>query len=270
MVKQQKKKAIIIGTSSGIGRALALRLSGEGYVVGLTGRDPEKLKTLQSELAGESFTRQIDLRDPREAIHSLNNLIMQLHGLDLLVVNAGVLFRNEELDWRKEEETAKVNVLGFMAMADTAVNYFLKSGAGTLVGISSVAGHRGSGRSPAYNASKAFMINYMEGLRQKLFGTRIKVVDIRPGFVDTAMIRGNKGLFGVVTAERAAADIYRAIRKGKRIAYVPGWWGLFMWFAKRIPEWIYHSGYRRYLAWDKKARAAGQSPNGTSRTPCGS
>ncbi len=171
---------------------------------------------------------------------------------------------------RQEEEAAKVNVLGFMAMADTAVNYFLKCGAGTLVGISSVAGHRGSGRSPAYNASKAFMINYMEGLRQKLFGTRIKVVDIRPGFVDTAMIRGNKGLFGVVTAERAVADIYRAIRKGKRIAYVPGWWGLFMWFAKRIPEWIYHSGYRRYLAWDKKARAAGQSPNGTSRTPCGS
>ena len=149
----------------------------------------------------------------------------------------------------------KVNVLGFAAMANVGVNYLLKRQHGCVVGISSVACHRGSGRSPAYNASKAFMSNYMEGLRQKLSGTKIKVIDIRPGFIDTAMTRGRKGLFGVASPEKAAAVIFEVIQKGKRIAYVPSWWAVLMWFLKRLPESIYHLGYRKYLAWDKKPNA---------------
>jgi short-subunit dehydrogenase len=254
-MKKNQKKAIIIGTGSGIGRALAVKLSREGYLVGLTGRDSEKLKALQAELPGESVVRSLDLRDPREAIHSLGNLIMYMQGMDLMIINAGVLFRNEELAWAKEEETVKVNVMGFIAMANSAVHYFQNQKSGTLVGISSVAGHRGSGRSPAYNASKAFMINYMEGLRQKLFGTAIRVIDVRPGFVDTDMIRGNRGLFGVISAEQAADQIFRAIRKGKKKVYVPGWWGPLTYFFRKLPEWIYHSGYKKYLSWDTQARA---------------
>ena len=251
-----KKKAIIIGTSSGIGRALAKKLSAEGYVVALTGRSLEKLQELQKELSGETLVRKIDLRDTREAIHALGNLIMLMHGVDLLIVNAGVSHPNPGLAWDLEEETINVNALGFVAMADAAVNYFIKQNSGCLVGISSVAGHRGSGRSPAYSASKAFMSNYMEGLRQKLSATPIKVVDIRPGFVDTDMVRGRKGLFGIVSPEKAVDDIFKAIQKGKRIAYVPSWWGIVMWFLKRLPEPFYHWGYRRYIAWDKKQSAS--------------
>lgn len=251
-----KEKVIIIGASSGIGRALAKKLSTEGYKVALAGRSLEKLQELQKELSGESFVRQLDLRDTREAIHSLGNLIMLLHGVDLLIVNAGVLHLNPGLAWEFEEETAKVNVLGFIAMANVAVNYFIKQNSGCLVGISSVAGHRGSGRSPAYNASKAFMFNYMEGLRQKLSTTPIKVVDIRPGFVNTDMVRGRKGLFGIISPEKAADGIFRAIQKGKKIAYVPSWWGILMWFFKRLPEIVYHWGYRRYLVWDNKKTSA--------------
>jgi len=250
------KKAIVIGTSTGIGRALAKKLSAEGYLVALTGRSLEKLQALQKELLGESFVRKIDLRNTREAIHDLGNLIMLMHGVDLLIVNAGVLHFNPGLNWQLEEETIHVNVLGFAALADFAVNYFLQQKSGCLVGISSVASHRGSGRSPSYNASKAFMSNYMEGLRQKLSTTPVKVIDIRPGFVDTDMVRGRKGLFGVISPENAADDIYKAIRKGKGVAYVPAWWGIVVWFLKRLPESIYHWGYRRYLAWDQKPPAA--------------
>ncbi len=245
------KKAIIIGTSTGIGRALAKRLSQDGYWVALTGRDEQKLKELQAELLGESIVRKIDLRNTRDAVHSLGNLIMLMGGVDLFVVNAGILHYNNPLEWELEEETIRVNVTGFAAMVNVAAHYFIKQRSGCLVGISSVAGHRGSGRSPAYNASKAFMINYMEGLRQKFSKTPVKVIDIRPGFVDTAMIQGRKGLFGVVSAEKAAEDIYRAIQKGKPVAYVPGWWGIIMWFFRRIPEALYHWGYRSYIAWDE-------------------
>ena len=252
-----KKKAIIIGSSSGIGRALAKKLSAEGYLVALTGRSLEKLQELQKELPGESFVRQIDVRNPREAIHSLRNMIMALGGLDLMIINAGVLFQNEQLRWDLEEQMIHVNALGFAAMANVAADYFLQKDAGCIVGISSVASHRGSGRSPAYNASKAFVSNYMEGLRQKFSKTTIQVLDIRPGFVDTEMIRGRKGLFGVISPEQAADDIFKAIREGKKIAYVPSWWGIVVWFLKRLPESVYHWGYHRHLAWDKKTPASG-------------
>lgn len=251
-MKSSPPKAIIIGTSSGIGWALARKLSAEGYLVALTGRSKEKLQELQKELPGESLVWKIDVRDPQEAMHALRNMIMALRGLDLIVINAGVLVPNEKLTWTAEEEMIKVNALGFAAVANVATNYFLEKGAGCIVGISSVASHRGSGRSPAYNASKAFISNYMEGLRQKFSKTAVKVVDIRPGFVDTAMIRGRKGLFGIISPEKAADDIFRAVQKGKRIAYVPSWWGIVMWFLKRLPEPLYHWGYRRYLAWDTK------------------
>ncbi|MFA5160283.1 MAG: SDR family NAD(P)-dependent oxidoreductase, partial [Candidatus Omnitrophota bacterium] len=102
------KRAIIIGTSTGIGLALAKKLSAEGYVVGLTSRSVEKLQELRKELPGESLAREIDVRYPREAIHSLQNMIMALHDLDLMVINAGVLFHNEKLQWDLEEETIKV------------------------------------------------------------------------------------------------------------------------------------------------------------------
>jgi short-subunit dehydrogenase len=251
-MKSSEKKAIIIGTGSGIGRALAKKLSAEGYVVALTGRSLEKLNELQKELPGKSLVRQIDVRNTREAIHDLWNLIMALRGLDLLIINAGVHFFNEDLHWEDEEDTINVNVLGFAAMANIGVRYLQKQKNGCIVGISSVVCRRGSGRSPAYNASKAFMSSYMEGLRQKLFMTPIRVIDIRPGFVDTEMVRGRKGLFGIVSPEKAAEEIFEAIKKEKKIAYVPSWWGIVMWFFNRLPESLYHWGYHRYLAWDKK------------------
>lgn len=251
---EKSNKAIIIGTSSGIGRALAKKLSGEGYVVGLTGRDEQKLKELQAELSGKSFVKKIDLRDTREAVHSLNNLIMLMQGVDLFVMNAGVVFHNQDFAWGPEEETIRVNVTGFAAMANVAVNYFLGQGSGSFVGISSIAGLRGGGRAPAYYASKAFMINYMEGLRQKLSRTSIQVIDIRPGFVDTDMIRGRKGLFGVISTEQAAVEIYRAIQKAKPVAYVPAWWVIIMWFLRKVPDSLYHWGYRQYIAWDRSSK----------------
>ncbi len=251
-MERSKKKAIIVGSSSGIGRALAIKLSAEGYVLCLTGRSLERLEALQKDLAGESIARQVDVSNPREAIHALRNVIMSLHGLDLMVINAGVLFQNDKLLWQPEEDMIKVNVLGFAAAANVAADYFSQKGAGCIIGISSVASQSASGRSPAYNASKAFVSNYMEGLRQKFSGTPVRVLDIRPGFVDTDMVRGRKGLFGLVSAESAASDIYRAFQKGKRVAYVPFWWGIVAWLFRRFPESVRNLGYRRYIAWDTK------------------
>ncbi|HEX3045891.1 MAG TPA: SDR family NAD(P)-dependent oxidoreductase, partial [Bacillota bacterium] len=116
---------------------------------------------------------------------------------------------------------------------------FLEQGHGVLVGISSIAGIRGNPIAPAYNASKAFVSNYLEGLRCKVkkLPMNIKIVDIRPGFVDTAMAKGDR-LFWVASPQKAAQQIYRCIQQGKEKAYITRRWLLFAWLLKLLPDWL--------------------------------
>lgn len=235
------KKAIIIGASSGIGRELAKVLSQNGYIMGLVGRRAALLESLQKEIRHKSFVKNIDVSRQDEAMSHLEDLINVMGGVDLVVISSGVGFINPELEWKDEKETIEVNVAGFAAMAGVSFKHFLKHGSGHIVGISSVAALRGAGEAPAYNASKAFISNYLEGLRQKAAkaGTAIAVTDIQPGFVDTAMAKG-EGLFWVAPPEKAAYQIYSAIEGRKKRAYITRRWRLVAWLLKTIPDWIYN------------------------------
>lgn len=230
------KKAIIIGASSGIGRELARILAREGYALGLVGRRVGLLNDLRGELAAPSFVRQLDVSRTAEAMTGLEELVGAMGGADLIVISAGVGFINADLDWEKEKATIDTNVAGFAAMANVAVGHFIRQSSGHLVGISSIAALRGSGASPAYNASKAFVSNYMEGLRQKVhkLGLPITVTDIQPGLVDTAMAQGD-GLFWVAPPEKAAGQIYEVIRRRRGHAYVTRRWRSIAWLLKAVP-----------------------------------
>ena len=116
------------------------------------------------------------------------------------------------------------------------MNYFKKQGHGHLVNISSVAGIRGNGLAPSYNSSKAYQINYLEGLRLNASksNSSIHVTDVRPGFVDTAMAKGD-GLFWVSPVEKAAEQIYTAIKQKKNKAYISKRWKLIGYLLKIIP-----------------------------------
>src|SRR5512137_510314 len=109
----------------------------------------------------------------------------------IIVLSAGTGHVNPSLNWPQERDTIDTNVTGFTAMANVAMRYFARKGSGHLVGISSVACIKGDCVAPAYNASKAFISNYLEGLNKKAARQRvaITVTDIRPGFVDTQMLK---------------------------------------------------------------------------------
>lgn len=235
------KKAIIIGASSGIGRELAEVLSRNGYAVGLTGRRVELLTALQSELATESYVKTMDISQTDEAIARLTELIGEMNGVDLIVISAGVGFINSEFEWKKEKTTLETNVLGFAAMANVAVKHFIERRAGHLVGISSIAALRGAADAPAYNASKAFVSNYLEGLRKKCFKLKLPIVvtDIKPGFVDTAMAQG-ENLFWVAPPEKAAEQIYNAIKSRRTHAYITKRWRAVALLLKSMPSCIYN------------------------------
>ncbi|GAB4292333.1 MAG: SDR family NAD(P)-dependent oxidoreductase [Myxococcota bacterium] len=234
----EKKKAVVIGASSGIGRALAKILAREGFFLGLVGRNEEALNSLKEEIGEQGYVKIIDVSDPDKAISLFKELIAEIGGLDLAVISSGIGFYNKKLLWEREFETFKVNILGFSAMANVAFNHFRESGGGHLVGISSVAAVRGDATAPAYSASKAFESNYLEGLsmqarKQKL---NITVTDIRPGFVDTPMTKGQRGMFWVAPVEKAALQIYRAIKRKKSVAYITRRWLIVAWLLKILPK----------------------------------
>jgi short-subunit dehydrogenase len=235
------KKAIIIGASSGIGRELSVILSQNGYTVCATGRRADLLESLQSELSPASFVRTMDVSDTENAIKTFNTINEDLNGTDLVVISAGTGHLNPDLQWLEEKDTIDVNVAGFSAIAGAAYCHFTQQRSGHLVGISSLAALRGGGDAPAYYASKAFVSNYLQGLRHKTAKLRIPIYisDIRPGFVDTAMAQGD-GLFWVQSPEKAARQIFVAIQKKRKVAYITKRWILVAWILRILPDAIYH------------------------------
>ncbi|MBY0244722.1 MAG: SDR family NAD(P)-dependent oxidoreductase [Sphingobacteriaceae bacterium] len=234
------KKAIIIGATSGIGKGLAKILADYNYKVGITGRRTELLEELKSQNPNSYCIRTFDITDNKIIVENLETLTNELGGLDLLIISSGTGDLNEKLEFAIEKQTIETNVTGFTCIANWTFNYFEKQKTGHLVAISSVGGLRGSRIAPAYNATKAYQINYLEGLRQK--ATKLKepifVTDIRPGLVDTEMAKG-EGLFWVMPVEKTVRQIYKAIIRKKKVAYVTKRWRLIATILKRIPRPIY-------------------------------
>ena len=234
------KRAIVIGATSGIGRALAERLAAEGYRVGVTGRREALLEELAASRPGSFCYAAADIMDPAAACAALERLAGELGGMDLCVVSAGTGDLNPGLDYALEEPAIRTNVVGWTAAVDWAYGRFEERGGGHLVVITSVGGLRGGGAAPAYNASKAYQINYAEGLRQRFARLRIpvRITDVRPGLTATAMARG-EGLFWVMPVERVVGQILRAIRRRKAVAVVTRRWRLVAWILRRLPDRIY-------------------------------
>jgi short-subunit dehydrogenase len=239
------KKAIIIGASSGIGKELAKVLAENGFQIGLAARRIDLLNELSQEIPAKTYVKRIDVSQFGEASTNLEELLKEMVDVELIVINAAIRRVNPELNFSKEKETIDINVSGFVAMATVSTNYFLKRGSGHIVGISSIAALVGSSKSPAYNASKAFVSNYMWGLRQKLIYKNIYITDIRPGLVDTPLVSDLKRFFWVASPRNAAIQIYGAIRRKRQIAYITRRWSVFAWLAKLIPENICNYFYAR-------------------------
>jgi len=234
------KKAIIIGASSGIGRELSRIMARDGFMVGLVARRVRLLNNINNEFPKSTFIKQIDINDSKNAILGVNDLINKMGGVDIFVISAGIGFLNKELQLENEIKTIETNIAGFTAMANVAFRHFTEKKQGHLVVITSIAAIRGARQCPAYNASKAFQSNYIEGLRQNVFHLNlpITITEIRPGFVDTAMAQGDN-LFWVASPQEAAKQIYNNILRKNELAYITRRWRLIAWLFRLVPMWIH-------------------------------
>jgi short-subunit dehydrogenase len=233
------KKAIIIGGTSGIGRALAEKLVENDWKVAITGRRVELLDEIKLKSNNKIITLVHDVTEIDNSDSKLNSLFQQLDIVDLVVVSSGVSELNGKLDWDLENKVIQTNVNGIAKIYGFVFQKFIEQGQGHLVGISSLAAIRGNRMCASYSASKAFQANYLEAMRcvAKRKRINIKVTDIQPGFVDTPMAKGD-GLFWIVPVKKAADQIFTGIQKGKRKVYISKRWRLIAWVMKVIPGWV--------------------------------
>jgi len=233
------KHAVIFGATSGIGKELAKLLIADGYTVVITGRRQEKLKTLKAENPNQYIIKQHDITDVASTDVLFKEIVDELKTIDLIVSSSGVGGANYNLDWEIEYNTIMTNVLGTTKVYDLAYNLFKAQGYGHLVGISSIAGVRGNRHVPCYFASKSYQNSYLESLWMKAKRTKkakISITDIVPGFVETKMATGNT--FWKAPLAKATRQIYTAIKKKKKKAYITRRWRIIAILIRIMPAKI--------------------------------
>jgi len=243
---QPRRRAIIIGSAKGLGAAMARRLALEGYVLGLVDRDPILLDKICAEInASGSPARALpylhDVTSFEEVPALLQKIMVDLGGLDLFIYIAGVLLPTTPVtyDFKKDLKMMQVNALGAQAWLNVVAPVFQALHTGQIVGISSVAADRGRVGNPGYNASKAALDTYLEALRNRLTRHGVHVLTVRPGFMDTDMLKSSPRTFWVVSPEQAAADIFKALKARRQTIYTLSRWGLIMLIIKHIPSVIF-------------------------------
>ncbi|MCH0540292.1 SDR family oxidoreductase [Streptomyces sp. MUM 203J] len=193
----ENRVALVTGSSSGIGAAIAARLAAEGMrLVINSSRSPEKGRELAAELPDAHYV-QADVSDEADAVRLVDAVIERYGRLDVLVNSAGVTQVIPHADiaavtpevWQR---ILGVNVIGTWQVIQAAAPHLAKaeSGAGSVVTISSVAGNRPVGSSIPYAVSKA-ALDHMTRLLAAALGPHIRVNSVAPALTETPWTRDN-------------------------------------------------------------------------------
>lgn len=232
--------ALIVGASSGVGAALARRLSREGYTLALVARRIDRLEALAAEL-NHALAYQHDVVNTAEIPALFERILSDLGRLDLFIYCAGVLYPNDPTayDAAHDQFIFQVNLIGAAAWINPVAQHFQQRHAGHIVGIGSIAGDRGRRGMPAYTASKAGLHAYLEGMRNRVWRDGVTVTTIKLGQVDTDMLKNAARRRNPITPEHAADLIWRAIKQRQQTVYVPWWWAFIGLAVRHLPSFIF-------------------------------
>ena len=232
---KQGKRAIVVGASSGIGLEVAKLLMAQGWKVGVAARRIEQMKDL-----GAAAVERIDVTTD-DATEGLQRLISKLGGMDLYFHASGIGKQNRELTADIELATLQTNGVGFTRMIGEAYRYFVKQGSGHIAAITSIAGTKGLGPAPSYSATKAMQNVYLQALEQQARSRGLDIVftDVRPGFVDTALLAGDFHYPMMLRPEKVAQEIVCAINHRQHIRIIDWRYRILTAVWRRIPRWIW-------------------------------
>ncbi len=234
------KSAIIVGASSGIGLEVAKQLLAEGWRLGVAARREEPLLELKAMAPERVEVMTIDVTRP-DAGERLLSLAERLGGMDLYFHASGIGKQNRTLQEDIELRTMQTNAVGFTRMTGTAYRYFAERGGGHIAAITSIAGTKGLGPAPAYSATKALQANYLQALEQQARqrGLNILFTDIRPGFVDTALLNDDFPYPMLMRPEEVARDIVRSISLRRHVRVIDWRYRILTFFWRFLPGWLW-------------------------------
>lgn len=182
--------AVVTGAATGIGAAIATRLSQAGAIVAIADVDGEAAKAASAELPG-SIALQVDVSDAASVQRAIDELLARTGRVDILVNNAGLagmaapLWEQTEADWKR---VFAVNVDGIFHCCRAVIGGMRKQGYGRIVNIASVAGKEGNPRMTAYSASKAAVIGFTKSLAKEVATEGICVNAVAPAVVQTKIL----------------------------------------------------------------------------------
>jgi short-subunit dehydrogenase len=237
-------KAVVLGATKGIGRAVARALAERGDAVFLLGRDAAELEPSARDLEqrGGGARRvgfaHCDLEDPSGFEAALDAADAALSEFDTVIVTAGLFATQERLedDLRFTRRLLVVNFAHTVEFCEHVRRRLLSRGGGTLCVFSSVAGDRGRKKVVLYGASKAGLSAYLEGLDHKFRAAGLRTICVKPGFVKTSMTEGLTPPPFAVGPEVVARDTLRAIDRGTPVVYTPKVWAPIMAIIRRLPR----------------------------------
>lgn len=239
------KNILLIGATSAIAGRYARQEAAEGSALFIVGRSSDRLQSSASDLAvrgaGSVTLHVMDVLDFDTHGQMLEQAWRTLGRVDVALIAHGTLPDAGACmgDMAIAAREFGVNATATILLMERIGNRMLEQGSGTLAVISSVAGDRGRASNYLYGSAKAAVTAYASGLRQRMRGTGVNVLTIKPGFVDTPMTAGfRKGPLWS-SPDRIAAGIRRAIRRRRSVAYLPGFWRYIMLVITHIPESVF-------------------------------
>ncbi|RAL25126.1 short-chain dehydrogenase [Lujinxingia litoralis] len=236
---------IILGATSPIARAVAERYAEAGYAVALAARDQEEgarsAADLRIRYGVETQAFAFDACDFDSHPDLIARVEDALGPIDVALVAFGFMGdqHDSQSDFAKARRVIDVNYTGAVSVCEALAGVMRARGAGSIVGLSSVAGDRGRASNYFYGSAKGALTLYLQGLRNRLAGEGVHVMTVKLGFVDTPMTFELDTAIPIASPTKAGGAIFQAERQKIETFYYPRFWGGIMGVIKAIPEKVF-------------------------------
>ena len=209
----------------------------EGCMLGVAARREDRLQAIKQLAPDRVVTATIDVTAD-DAPQRLRALIDELGGMDLFFYSSGIGKQNRMLTPDIELNTVNTNGMGFTRMIGEAYRYFAECGEGHIAAITSIAGTKGLGPAPSYSATKAMQNVYLQSLEQQAHarGLKIRFTDIRPGFVETNLLKGDFRYPMMLKPEKVARQIVRAVNNKRHVKVIDWRYAILTALWRRLPR----------------------------------
>ncbi len=239
------RKLLIVGATSAMAQATARLWAADGDQLFLVARNAERLRAVAEDLRARGAvrveSRVLEATDWQAHAGLIDAVWTTLGGLDAALIAHGSLPDQHacQEDVAQVRRELEVNALSVLSLLTHLANRFETQGHGALAVIASVAGDRGRRSNYVYGAAKSAVSVFLQGLRNRLHPAGVRVVTIKPGFVDTPMTADfPKGPLWA-SPQTVARGIYKALERGPEVVYLPGFWRWIMLVIRLLPESLF-------------------------------